>query len=68
MNEHDWNEILDNAEDTVLRKAKKELGEEAEKSHTIIDWLETQQVAIKNEHGDRAQFKNNLLQFISAQS
>jgi len=67
MNENDWNEIIDNAEDTVLRKAKKELGEEKE-NDTIIEWLETQQVAIKDQQGYRAQLKKSLLQFISAQS
>ena len=30
MDENDWNEIIDNAVETVLRKAEEELGEEAE--------------------------------------
>lgn len=67
MNENDWNEIIDYAEDTVLRKAKEEFGEEAD-SDTIIEWLETQQVAMKDQQGYRAGLKENLLQFISAQS
>ena len=67
MDENDWNEIIDNAEETVLRKAKEELGEEAD-NDTIIEWLETQQVAMKDQQGYRARLKENLLQFISAQS
>ncbi len=67
MDENDWNEIIDNAEETVLRKAKDELGEEAD-NDTIIEWLETQQVAMKHQQGYRARLKENLLQFISAQS
>jgi len=67
MDENDWNEIINNAEETVLRKAKEELGEEAD-NDTIIEWLETQQVAMKDQQGYRARLKENLLQFISAQS
>lgn len=67
MNENYWNEIIDNAENAVLRKAKEELGEEPD-SDTIIEWLETQQVAMKGQQGYRAGLKENLLQFISAQS
>ncbi len=67
MDENDWNEIIDNAEETVLCKAKEELGEEAD-NDTIIEWLETQQVAIKDQQGYRAQLKESLLQFISMHS
>jgi len=67
MDENDWNEIIYNAEETVLRKAKEELGEEPD-NDTIIEWLATQQVAMKDQQGYRARLKENLLQFISAQS
>ena len=65
MDENDWNEIIDNAVETVLREAEEELGEEAE-IDTITRWLQTQQMSVIDQQGHRAHLKESLLQFISA--